>query len=140
MGRKAIQYLLHPRTLAGAMYLAYLCAGIAFLFFSAESFEDATSPWLYTIWNTFLLAGGVLTFGGLIFKRPGIELAGVPLLCSTLAAYSVVLFAASTETEGGVRAAFGFLLTAAFFGLFERAASAFNLLWIALMMRKRGDG
>jgi hypothetical protein len=92
-----------PRPVAVATYLAFLLAGVFFLFWGPNIGVRALLHTVgFVVWNAFLIAGGILGVVGAAYGRFRIEIIATPFLASGLAVYGVSLLPrlAGAESPG----------------------------------------
>lgn len=96
------------RWVYAAGYLAMAVAGVFAGLFPSPSVSNAAAAdhYLVTLWDIFLLCGGIASSAGAITGRWLGEYVGLPLLASVFAVYGVAAFAAANATAGSAGSAF----------------------------------
>lgn len=96
------------RFVYAAGYLLMAVAGVFAGLWPSPSVENAaaSSQLLVTVWNAFLLVGGLASAIGAITERWIGEYVGLPLLASVFAVYGVAAVASGRETSYAAGAAF----------------------------------
>lgn len=115
------------------VYLVVFCmygfAGVAFLFIPSPVVSEG-GPAILVLWHAFLMTGGLVSTVGVITKRKFIEIAGLPLLCSALLAYVVLILEPIFKGQPvyGPIVGFACIIFAAMLCLVDRAVSLWG--WI----------
>lgn len=117
-----------PRPIAVATYLAFVLAGLFFLFWGPN---PGVRLLLHTagfvVWNTFLIIGGLLGAFGAARRQFRVEIIGVPFLSSSLAVYGVSLLPRLDESSApGALAGIASIFIGASLGVLGQGAA----IWI----------
>lgn len=131
--------VLRPRYLALTMYLAFMAAGAAFLFWPSRATHDIPFFWVL-IWHIFLFVGSTISISGVLRRNTALEAIGIPLLIAALTAYSLILIVSVISGGGGARAGVAALLIGAALGLAGRMVETLRITRIAVSLDKRGEG
>lgn len=131
--------VLRPRSLALAMYFAYLFAGIIFVFLPTAPGRPRPDVNLLSIvvWHSFLIIGSTTSCMGVIRKKPALEAVGIPLLVSTLMSYVVILLMG--DAPSGTRFGLSLLFLGNVAGLVGRMIEMLRLARIATELERRGE-